>query len=299
MAGILYDASTTDASNSAFAGVNLGESVMNPSDVNDFIRAHLGAQKRFLLDLGGTGTVGGTATAITLTANQAFDAYGTSTADIPDGAIIAFKAGSASAAGGTTININTIGTKKVLTQSGAAIAAGDWVSGAFVMLRYDTAADTGTGAWILLNRAAGRVNGTATNDDAVAGYVGEEIKSEITSGSAVAISNATAANITSISLTAGDWDVDGNVVIATAVGTTSSSQRGWIHTTSATPPTLGSGAGFLLATAIGAAGFFTMPTGTVRMSLSGTTTVYLGVSAGIAGGAGTTAYGYIRARRRR
>lgn len=143
------------------------------------------------------------------------------------------------------------------------------------------------------------LRGTATNDDAAAGYVGEEIKSEILTGSSVAISNATAANITSISLTAGDWDIDGNVVIATGVGNTSSSQRGWISTVSATPPTLGSGAGFLLATTIGAAGFFTMPVGTIRASLSGTTTYYLGVSAGIAGGGGTSAYGYIRARRRR
>lgn len=297
MAGILYDASTTDASNSAFAGVNLGESVMNPSDVNDFIRAHLGAQKRFLLDLGGTGTVAGSATAITLTANQAFDAYGTSTADIPNGAICAFKAGSASAAGGTTLNVNSIGTKKVLTQSGAAIAAGDWVSGAFVLLRYDSAADTGTGAWILLNRAAGRVNGTATNDDAVAGYVGEFLETVVASGSAVALSNNTAANVTSKSFTAGDWDIWGDIVILTSPGTTTSAQRGGISQTSATFDTLPAGGQVINLHAQGNNTTVAFGVGPVRVSLASTTTVYLVALATIAGGAGVTAYGGIHGRR--
>src|SRR5574337_1898836 len=51
--------------------------------------------------------------------------------------------------------------------------------------------------------------GTTTNDDAAAGYIGEVISSNIAVGSAVSLSSGTIANITSISLTAGDWDVYG------------------------------------------------------------------------------------------
>src|SRR4029077_4886616 len=49
--------------------------------------------------------------------------------------------------------------------------------------------------------------GTATNDNATAGNVGEYIESVIPAGAAIAITSATNTNLTSISLTAGDWDV--------------------------------------------------------------------------------------------
>src|SRR5690349_16625741 len=62
--------------------------------------------------------------------------------------------------------------------------------------------------------------GTATNDDAAAGKIGEYIESEVLSGSAVSLTTNTAANITSISLTAGDWDVWGAAVYQLGSGTT-------------------------------------------------------------------------------
>ena len=58
----------------------------------------------------------------------------------------------------------------------------------------------------LLALAAG-VKGTTTNDSAAAGTVGEEIVSTVIVGSAVSLTTATAATVTSIALTAGDWDV--------------------------------------------------------------------------------------------
>ena len=51
------------------------------------------------------------------------------------------------------------------------------------------------------------IKGTTTNDSASAGDVGEYVESVVTSGSAVTLTDATWTNITSISLTAGDWDV--------------------------------------------------------------------------------------------
>ena len=51
------------------------------------------------------------------------------------------------------------------------------------------------------------IKGTTTNDSASAGDVGQYVESVVTSGSAVTLTDATWTNITSISLTAGDWDV--------------------------------------------------------------------------------------------
>lgn len=55
------------------------------------------------------------------------------------------------------------------------------------------------------NYAAQGIIGTATNDDAAAGYVGEEIRSHV--GGTAASATGTWDDGTSIPLTAGDWDV--------------------------------------------------------------------------------------------
>jgi hypothetical protein len=64
-----------------------------------------------------------------------------------------------------------------------------------------------------------QIRGTATNDNAPAGYVGEFISSTITSGSAVAMTTGVATNITSIVLTPGDWDVWWNGAMSFGAGT--------------------------------------------------------------------------------
>lgn len=62
--------------------------------------------------------------------------------------------------------------------------------------------------------------GTTTNDSAAAGSVGEFVTSNISSGAPVAItSGGVGESLTSISLTAGDWDVFGVVVFGGAAGT--------------------------------------------------------------------------------
>jgi hypothetical protein len=53
----------------------------------------------------------------------------------------------------------------------------------------------------------GNLPATATNDDAVAGNLGEVIESEVAVGSALALTTDTPLTITSITLTAGDWEV--------------------------------------------------------------------------------------------
>lgn len=121
------------------------------------------------------------------------------------------------------------------------------------------------------------IEGTGTNDSAAAGYVGEFITSNIASGSAGSCTTATARNVTSISLTAGDWDVWGNVTWIPAATTSVSWLRCWISTTSATMPNPDLFSGW----ANVAAGVVPNVTGLgqtapiVRISVSSTTTVYL------------------------
>jgi hypothetical protein len=166
----------------------------------------------------------------------------------------------------------------------------------------------GSGNWIclwykktsglLLGTAnASQIIGTTTNDSASAGRIGEYISSSVASGSAVSLTNATAADVTSVSLTAGDWDVDGLVAFTLNAATTMTIIAGWVSTTSATQPTLPNAGGMFLSqnsftTGVGQA----HPTGSIRMSLASTTTVYLGARANFAVNT-CAAYGFIGARR--
>lgn len=144
--------------------------------------------------------------------------------------------------------------------------------------------------------------GTTTNDNAAAGSVGEYISSTVLVGSAVSLSSSATANITSISLTAGDWDVEGNIVFNPAGSTTTTLATAAINTTSATLPTApGAGAyNFWFTSSAGTAAGFApaLPTGMTRISLASTTTVYL-VAQATFGVSTETAYGFIGARRAR
>lgn len=155
-----------------------------------------------------------------------------------------------------------------------------------------------TFASVTFNPTTGGIVGTTTNDNAAAGKVGELIESIVLGGAAVAVTTATASDITSISLTAGDWNVWGQVQTLPAGGTTTTQIIGWTSATSATlptPPNKGSFnqlAGISLAAGNGAG----IPIGIQRLSLSGTTTVYLSCSVTFAVST-MGVYGYIGARR--
>ncbi|NOV24152.1 hypothetical protein E5S69_11580 [Cupriavidus necator] len=134
--------------------------------------------------------------------------------------------------------------------------------------------------------------GTTTNDSANAGSVGEYVTA--TAGP-TALTSGVNTNITSISLTAGDWDVTGTVFFATGVGDTMTSGNVSVSSTSATHPAipLYNNLGNLnLTSSLGLTGIAPVQ----RFSLSATTTVYL--VAGVAHSGGTlNATGMIRARR--
>ncbi len=141
--------------------------------------------------------------------------------------------------------------------------------------------------------------GTTTNNNANAGTVGEVISSVVLAAAQITLTTNTGANITSISLTAGDWDVTGEVWIALGTGGSPTIQVG-IGSVSATIPPVSS-----IATAR-ATGNLTytvsagqmIPLRTCRVSLASTTTYYL-VALVVFPSGTTTAYGNIWARRMR
>lgn len=127
---------------------------------------------------------------------------------------------------------------------------------------------------------------------------GQFQSSVVVSGSAVPMTTATPANITSFSLPAGDWDVQGACTSQPTGSTTTSVAICSISLNSNTLNTVVSdSSGFSLSNAAQpAGGAVTMVTDTARLSLGATTTVYLVGQYSFAVST-LSAYGKIRARR--
>jgi hypothetical protein len=162
------------------------------------------------------------------------------------------------------------------------------------------AASTFTASGAITPSQTAGIVGTTTNNNANAGSVGEVIPSSVAVGSAVGLTTGTPANVTSILLTAGDWDVWGQVAFNPNASTTIAMVAGWINTASATQPLPSNIAAALnfLSASFGTGQGQVLPTGATRLSLSATTTVYLGAQSTF-GISTMGAYGYIMARRRR
>lgn len=129
---------------------------------------------------------------------------------------------------------------------------------------------------IKFSPTTGGIIGTTTNDNAGAGTVGEIITSGVIGFTNVTTSNQ-AADLTSISLTAGDWDVSLNGWMQTNGGTWSEAGM-WIGTTvgnSFTEFTSDRTSVFLFANTATVVINWSHSVASFRMSLSGTTTVYL------------------------
>lgn len=135
---------------------------------------------------------------------------------------------------------------------------------------------------------------TTTNDNAAAGFLGQFLNSLVASGSAVSLTTATASNVTSISLTAGDWDVEGNVNFSETTSTVTARSAG-ISTTTGTLPTDGSEVpNGVQSTVTSEVNGISLPR--KRVSIASTTTVYLVGKATFSAGT-CVGYGQINARR--
>lgn len=151
------------------------------------------------------------------------------------------------------------------------------------------------------------IKGTPTNDNAPAGFIGELIFSTIPTGSAVALTTATPANVTSIVLTPGDWDVDGVVDFNPGASTSVTQYNSSVSGTSATLATQPGGGNFgpdgtftlNQAAMVPAAGFDAAPT-TIRVTVpQGTTQQVFLVAQATFTVSTLAAFGTIRARRMR
>lgn len=143
--------------------------------------------------------------------------------------------------------------------------------------------------------------GTVTNDSAAAGFIGEVLSASVVKSSAVSLATTVTSNVTSLSLTAGDWDVFSGIgftgggtttILAYALATTSATLPG---TDTIAVPTTNQIRGSLPLSVV------TADVSDVlycRVSLALSTTVYLVANATFAVGS-ASAYGSIFARRSR
>ena len=151
---------------------------------------------------------------------------------------------------------------------------------------------------ITFNTTSG-VIGTTTNNSAADGSVGEYKVSEIVPASKITLTTSTNAELTSISLTAGDWDVDWALTFETQATTSVTIITGAISLSSevigtmtpTTPAFLRKSAAFVPGVTA-----FMANAATSRQTLASTTTIYLNVRSTFTV-AGMFAYGWISARR--
>jgi hypothetical protein len=138
--------------------------------------------------------------------------------------------------------------------------------------------------------------GTTLANEANAGSIGEVITN---TGTNVSLTTAVSANVTSVVLTAGDWDVYGSIAFNGTASTSTSRVVGGLSTVSATLPAQP----YYYQHQYGVGGFTsaTLPNGSVpmqRINVSTTTTVYLVAQATFTAST-ETATGVIIARRAR
>lgn len=144
------------------------------------------------------------------------------------------------------------------------------------------------------------IKGTATNDDANAGSIGEVLAASIASAAAVTLTTLTAKTVISLALTAGDWDIDGSISYTGDTGTTVSFLQGVFS--NATDSLAGVIGAILSDARQGATEFsvvdYCAVVPPVRLKLAAGATIYLLARAQFAVGA-CKAYGSIKARRAR
>jgi len=146
---------------------------------------------------------------------------------------------------------------------------------------------------------AGQYPGETTNGNATAGNIGEYVESVVVSGSAVALVTGTAKTVTSISLTAGDWDVDAIGYIAPAATTNVTNSAVSISgTTNTFDGTPGKANGFTTTGVVTGGPSLSQVIPPYRLSLSATTTVFL-ICQAVFTISTASAFGIIRARRAR
>ncbi|TIP22449.1 MAG: hypothetical protein E5X67_36875, partial [Mesorhizobium sp.] len=146
MAASIYDWSMVAANNGAAdAQINYSEG-MPPSAVNNSARQAMARNAELLGDIGGALTAGGSADALTITANSAFSSYA-------NGQVLALRMATDNT-GAATLNVNGIGAKsirKMLSSGESALTGAELQAAGIYLLMYQSALNAAAGAWLLLN----------------------------------------------------------------------------------------------------------------------------------------------------
>lgn len=122
------------------------------------------------------------------------------------------------------------------------------------------------------------IQGCTDASNATVGDVGQNLSSVITGGSAVSLSNATAKNLTSINLTAGDWLVWGNITFLPNTSASVNTIYAWLASTNslALPDdSVLSGNSYGTTPIVSSGGDMGVTCIPFRISVSTTTTVYI------------------------
>lgn len=142
--------------------------------------------------------------------------------------------------------------------------------------------------------------GTPTNNSAATGYIGEYVEGAVAEASKITLTTNVVSELTSITLTAGDWDVTALSEFQTGTATNVTILLGNLSTTSATLDTT---AGRLSTLTFGSSGLamtnsldISVINPVYRFSLSTTTTIYLNVRGNFTVST-LKAWGILRARR--
>jgi hypothetical protein len=202
----------------------------------------------------------------------------------------------------TSLTVTGSSNFNAVTVSGSASFNGNInANGNFIMTASANAAFTGNVTVSGAAKLAGKndIAGTTTNDNAPAGYIGEYVSSIITSPAS--LSNNTNANLTTISLTPGDWDVWAEVQFLGAASTTMRLIECGINTASGsitTQPGFFGSIGASDSTIWVSNVQTTVKCGPTRVTLTGTTTYYINALAQF-GTSTCTMQGGIFARRAR
>jgi len=108
---------------------------MSPSGVNNAWRESFARVKRWYEDIQGAKTTTGSSNAYVLAAARTVTAYAAGDASFM------FKANHTCTAAGSTLNVDSVGAKSIVTPAGAALGAGDITSGGIYIVAYEASAD--------------------------------------------------------------------------------------------------------------------------------------------------------------
>jgi hypothetical protein len=283
----ISDYSTTAASNTTIASIDVSGTTGKVSDGDNVMRAMAADMKAGLITGYTITTTAAGTTTLTVASNsyQYFSGSTTQTITMPVTSTLEL--------GRTFVFVN-VSTGVLTVNSSGGNLIGIVPPGDIVTVRCTLLSGTTAASW---HYSTPRL-GTVTNNSASAGFIGEILSTQVAAGSAVGIATGTPIDIAAVSLTAGDWDVTGQVYYTAAATTSITTLASSLSATTATMDntTLGAATRHAGAAFVPGAAVMTYPIGPLRVSLAATTTYYLVASANFTVST-LTGHGIIRARR--